>query len=250
MILPALFCLNIAWAAPSSAAPRHKLAGLVVRSKDWAVHRGTDTVEEWTGDVSYHKPGRDIYSDWAERRHSSERWHAKGHVRAVWHSDDGSVSEARGEEARYDGEDDTGTLVPKPGLFLDFERRSPDQTEPDRARGRKLDWDWKAHRSTLRGDVYAWGPRGEAWSDSAVYYGKEKRVDLIGRRPALTYDNTLDCRQRRAEQEEDGGKARPCKHWNGAVQADVVSALDHPREITAAGGVRGWIVFEDKPAKL
>ena len=66
----------------------------------------------------------------------------------------------------------------------------------------------------------------------------------------MTYDNALDCRLRQAAQEEEGAKAEACRRWNGAVQADAVSAMGHPREITAEGGVRGWVVFEKKPAKL
>ena len=238
-------------AAPRAGAPaakRRPLAGLVVRSKDWVVHRGTDTVEEWTGDVSYRRQGREIWADWAQRRHVDDRWLARGRVRAVWTAEDGAVTQARGDEARYGGEAESGTLLPKPGDFLDLERREPDRLEPARARARKMTWDAQGRRARLEGDVYAWGPEGKAWAGAADIDDDAKRLDLSGRRPVLLYD-AREC-PRRVGRDTDASKAPPkCKRFNGAVQADRIAAFKSPRSIEGEGAVRGWVVFERRPSK-
>lgn len=225
-----LLLASPAAAQPRGAAPaRRKLAGLVVRSHDWAVHRGTDTVEVWTGDVSYRHQGREIYADRAERRHSTDRWLARGHVRAVWRLADKTVLRALGEEARHSGDADTGSLKPAPGAKLQFQREAPELAEPDRGEARRMDWDLRGHRISLEGEVRIWGPSGRAWADRARYDTESRRLSLDGGRPVL---------------------ASGAKDWDGAVQADRVEAADHPRRIVADGQVRGWVIFRDRPEKF
>ncbi|MBI4348010.1 MAG: hypothetical protein HY553_14230, partial [Elusimicrobia bacterium] len=211
------------------APPRQKLAGLAVHSKDYALKRKDGVIEEWTGDVYYHQLERDVWADWAERRHDGDRWHLRGRVRAVWRMRDRTVLEASGHEARHDGERDTGHMLPLPGSLLQFSRKHADIPEPDRGVARRLDWDMRANRMVLDGDVRTWGPSGKSWADRAAYDVEGRRLELTGGRPVLVSGAT---------------------DWNGAVQADRVSAADRPRGITADGKVRGWVLFEDRPARM
>lgn len=216
--------------------PRKKLAGLVVRSEDYAIRRGQDVVEEWTGKVSYRHQGREFYSDWAERRHSDDRFHARGRVRGVWKFKDGTVIEAAGEDAVHDGKKNAGRLTPGAGKLLAFERRAPGLPEPDRGESREMTWDVPAGKLRLEGDVRTWGPSGRSWSDRAEYDLGSKTLALSGSRPVLVSGAAA----LRADRED----------WNGAVQAERIEASDRPRRVEAQGRVKGWIVFEDRPAKL
>lgn len=244
----ALLLLLQAVPASSEDPPRRKLAGLVVRSKDWTIHRGAETVEEWNGDVSYRHRGREIRADWAERRHKDDEWRARGNVKATWKLEDGNVLQARGEEARHHGLKDAGSLAPKRGGFVEFERSSPERADPDRGESRSLEWDLAsgrdagaagrddgtAGRVTLEGDVRTWGPSGSSWSDRADYDVRERRLTLTGGRPVLVSGEAWDKRVR---------------DWDAAVQAELVAASDKPRRIAAEGRVRGWVAFRGEPMR-
>lgn len=216
--------------APAAAQPpRKKLAGLAVHSKDYALKRKDGVIEEWTGDVYYHQFDRDVWADWAERRHDGDKWRLRGDLRALWRMEDKTVLEAKGHEAKHDGERDAGELRPVPGGLLHFSRQRPELPEPDRGVARRLDWDMRLNRMVLDGDVRTWGPSGRSWADRAVYDTEARRLELTGGRPVLV----------------SGAKG-----WNGAVQADRVTATDRPRGITADGEVRGWVLFEDRPGLI
>ena len=208
---------------------RRKLAGLVVRSKDWTVHRGADTVEEWNGDVSYKQRGREVYADWAERRHARDLWRARGRVRMVWKMEDGTILEARGHEAQHDGVAETGWMRPSDGSMIELERRLPALPEPDRGVADRLSWEGKRELARMEGHVRTWGPSGHSWSDNADYSTTHRRLTLTGGRPVLVSG---------------------ANDWNGAVQADVVIATDKPQRIEGKGRARGWLIFEDRPKAM
>lgn len=213
--------------AAQAQVDRKKLAGSVVRSEEWVVHRGADTIEEWTNKVSYRNQGREFQADWAERRHTEERWRARGNIRTSWTLADGTVLKARGNEARHEGVGNTGLMKPLSGRMLEFERKLPTEVEPDRGESRELSWDLAKHRILMKGDVRTWGPSGRSWSQQADYDTEKRTLLLTGQRPVLVSG---------------------AKDWNGAVQAEIIEANDRPGRVAAQGKVRGWIVFEDGPA--
>jgi len=223
--------LSLLLLAPSAFAekPKKKLGVFSIHSEDYALKRKDGVVEEWTGKVYYHEYERDVWSDWAEHRKDDDLWTLRGHDRAIWRLKDKTTLEAKGHEARHDSEREAGTLRPLPGRRLEFFRQRPEFLEPDRGEAERLGWDMRVHRMTLEGAVKTWGPSGETWSDRADFDTERRRLDLSGGRPVL---------------------AAGASDWDGAVQADRVSAADNPRVVTADGKVRGWIVFRDRPEKL
>lgn len=217
--------LPLLLAAGARAQPASSVAGSVVRSKEWIVRRGKEREEEFVGDVRYESAGTKLSADWALFRQESRDWTARGRVVLRKDMDDGDVITARGETARYNEATKAGTLLPGSGERIAF-TRAPAQGEPDRGEGDRLEWrdeDWAA----LVGRARVWGPRLQAWADSARYEPPSKKLLLRGGRPVVR------------KVDEDGG-------WTTALKADAIDATDSPRRLEARGKVRGWLAFKDE----
>ncbi len=227
MILPLLLAAATAAAAvPAPSAGRSAAAGSVVRSREWIVRRGKDREEEFKGDVRYDAAGTHLAADWALYRHAQRVWRARGRVVLRRELSDGETVTARGGSARYDEVSRSGTLMPPAGGLVTFTREQPGAA-PDQGEGLRLDW--KDERTaTLSGRARVWGPRLEAWADSATYERAGRRLVLRGGRPVL----------KKVEGE-----------WTTALKADEVEATESPRRIVARGGVTGWLFFAD-PSRI
>ncbi len=242
MTWPAAMLTLLAGAAFAAEPSKPKLAGAVVRSKEYVVRREPKREEEFIGDVSYRQRGREFYSDWALRQ-EPERWKARGHVRIVWKREDGTVSRAWGERAIYDGISEKGSLFPKEGELLRFERALPAVAMPEYGNSRQLHYDGKSQTGRLEGDVHLWGPTGEcegdlvslstaskvcwaaAWAERADYEHESGISTLTGRRPVVTAI----------------GRTAKGDPWSGALQGDRIRG--HSSRLKADGDVQGWVVF-------
>lgn len=219
MIAPLLALL----AAPALAAG--PVAGSVVRSKEWVVRRGKEPEEEFVGEVRYEAAGTKLSADWALYRHLQKDWRARGKVVLRKEFESGDAVEARGESARYDEASRKGSLEPAPGGLIEFLRTTA-EGEPDHGSGGRLDWTGD-RSAVLSGRARVWGPRLEAWADTARYDRPLRTLFLRGGRPVLR------------KVDEEGG-------WTTALKADEVEASDSPRRIQARGKVRGWMIFKDE----
>ena len=220
----ALAALPLLLAGGARAQPA-SVAGSVVRSKEWIVRRGKSREEEFVGDVRYEASGTTLSSDWALYRQDGQDWKARGNVVLRKELENGDVTTARGETARYDAAAKSGTLEPAPGARVAFTRQ-PAGAEPDHGEGARLDWrdeTWAA----LSGRARVWGPRLQAWADVARYETPTKTLSLRGGRPVAR------------KVDEDGD-------WTTALKADEIDAVDSPRRIEARGKVRGWLIFKDE----
>lgn len=248
-LLALAFALLAAVSAGAEEPARRKLAGLVVRSDDYAIRRGDEVVEEWTGNVLYRRQGQELASDRAERRHARDQWRARGRVRGSWKFKDGSSLKALGEEATHDGVKNSGTLKPQAGRLLSFELQAAGQPEPDLGEARELSWDLPADAFRLDGEVRLWGPSGRVWAERAAYDRSQRSLVLSGNRPVLVSgsaalrEKTAPKPKPRVETREDGS-ADEGRDWNGAVQADRIEAVENPRRVLAKGAVKGWVLFE------
>src|SRR6185312_16210946 len=192
------------------AQPAQAVAGSVVRSKEWIVRRCKAREEEFIGDVHYDSSGLKLSSDWALRKDL----------------ENGDVLTAKGQTARYNEETKAGRLDPEEGRRILFTRAPADGSEPDHGEGAVLTWQgeqWAA----LSGRARVWGPRLQAWADTARYEPPAKRLSLRGGRPVAR------------KVDEDGG-------WTTALKADEIDAVDSPRRLEARGRVRGWLIFKDE----
>lgn len=200
------------------------VAGSVVRSKEWIVRRGKTREEEFVGDVRYDSAGSKLSADWALFRQDRRDWKIRGNVVLRKDLENGDVITARGETARYDEVTKAGTLDPAPGERIAFTRAPAGGAEPDRGEGARLNWEgdlWAA----LSGRARVWGPRLQAWADTARYEPPAKKLSLRGGRPVVR------------KVDEEGG-------WTTALKADEIDAVDSPRRLAARGEVRGWLVFK------
>ena len=224
MILSSLAVLLLALPGGVRAArPSSSAAGSVVRSKEWIVRRGASRQEEFVGEVRYDASSAHFSSDWALFRQESRDWRARGNVVLRKDLKDGDVVTARGEAVRYNEITRAGTLEPAPGARVEF-ARAPADAEPDRGEGARLDWEGESW-AALGGGVRVWGPRLQAWADSARYELAAKKLLLRGGRPVAR------------KVDGDGG-------WTTALKADEIDAPSSPRRIEARGGVKGWLVFK------
>ncbi len=89
-----------------------------------------------------------------------------------------------------------------------------------------MDWQGESWAS-LSGRARVWGPRLQAWADTARYEPPAKKLTLRGGRPVAR------------KVDEDGG-------WTTALKADEIDAIDSPRRLEARGKVKGWLVFKDE----
>ncbi|HXT01550.1 MAG TPA: hypothetical protein VN915_12810 [Elusimicrobiota bacterium] len=226
MTLPLLAALALALGPSASAQGAAPVAGSVVRSKEWIVRRGKEREEEFIGDVRYDSSGVKLSSDWALFRQATREWKARGNVALRKEVENGDVITAKGETARYNEATKAGTLDPEAGKRILFTRAPADGTEPDHGEGAVLTWDgdrWAA----LSGRARVWGPRLQAWADTARYEPPAKKLSLRGGRPVAR------------KVDEDGG-------WTTALKADEIDAVDSPRRLEARGKVRGWLIFKDE----
>jgi len=226
MSLPLLAGLALAFAASAKAQPAQAVAGSVVRSKEWIVRRGKAREEEFIGDVHYDSSGLKLSSDWALYKQAAKEWSARGSVALRKDLENGDVLTAKGQTARYNEETKAGRLDPEEGRRILFTRAPADGSEPDHGEGAVLTWQgeqWAA----LSGRARVWGPRLQAWADTARYEPPAKRLSLRGGRPVAR------------KVDEDGG-------WTTALKADEIDAVDSPRRLEARGRVRGWLIFKDE----
>jgi lipopolysaccharide export system protein LptA len=222
-----LLLLAVLLPAPAARAQSAQpVAGSVVRSKEWIVRRGKTREEEFIGDVRYDSSGVRLSSDWALFQQASRDWKARGNVVLRKDLANGDVIVARGRTARYSEADKAGALEPAPGERIPFTRTPADGSEPDHGEGERLTWrgeEWAA----LSGRARVWGPRLQAWADTARYEPPAKTLSLRGGRPVAR------------KVDEEGG-------WTTALKADEIDAVDSPRRLRARGKVRGWLIFKDE----
>ena len=226
MRLALLAVLPLLLSSGARAQSSASVAGSVVRSKEWIVRRGKSREEEFVGDVRYESAGVKLAADWALFLQESRDWKARGNVVLRKDLENGDVITARGETARYSEATKAGTLEPAAGQRIPFTRAPADGTEPDHGDGARLTWqggDWAA----LSGRARVWGPRLQAWADTARYEPPSKKLSLRGGRPVAR------------KVDEEGG-------WTTALKADEIDAVDSPRRLEARGKVRGWLIFKDE----
>src|SRR5580692_7467039 len=104
MTRTALPLLLILGALPDAARAQsaQKVAGSVVRSKEWIVRRGKAREEEFSGAVRYDAAGTKLSADWALYRQAPNDWKARGHIAVRRELSGGDVVETVGEKAWYD----------------------------------------------------------------------------------------------------------------------------------------------------
>lgn len=209
---------------PAPAYAAAPTAAGVVRSKEWIVRRGENREEEFVGDVRYESAGSRLTADWALYRHASKLWKARGNIVVVRRLEDGAVLEARGEKASFSEDGRGGMLEPSPGGRVRFKRQLPGGSEPDLGEGDRLAW-MDADSAVLSGRVRVWGPRADAWSDTATWRRGTGELALEGGRPVL--------------RKKEGD-------WTLAIKAEGVQASEAPRVIKARGRVKGWLQFRDQ----
>ncbi|MDE1976641.1 MAG: hypothetical protein KGL04_10835 [Elusimicrobia bacterium] len=213
------------------AAPRafagvaEPVAGSMVQSREWIVHRGPRESEEFKGDVRYHAGPSVLRADWALYEHDGKLWHLKGHVRARRTLDSGDVVTAEGDKALYDGISKKGWLTGEKGVLLT--RQPADGSAPDHASAQRLDWQGE-EQAELSGGVHSYGPRLETWSDQARSLAAGRETIFSGGRPVVR---------------------KLFGNWTGALKADEIKTFDDPRRMSADGGVVGWIELPRKPAR-
>lgn len=224
--LPLLLAAGARAASEANMHSASSVAGSVVRSKEWIVRRGKTREEEFVGDVRYDSAGVKLSADWALFRQESRDWKARGNVVLRKDLENGDMITARGQTARYSEATKAGTLFPAAGERILFTRTPASGEEPDHGEGAQLDWEggeWAA----LSGRARVWGPRLQAWADTARYEPPRKRLTLRGGRPVAR------------KVDEDAG-------WTTAMKADEIDAVDSPRRLEARGKVRGWLIFKDE----
>ncbi|MFI5362260.1 MAG: hypothetical protein ACHQ49_09850 [Elusimicrobiota bacterium] len=221
--LPLLLLLLPAAARSESAT---KVAGSVVRSKEWVVRRGKAREEEFRGDVRYDAAGTKLSADWALYRQGPNDWHAKGNIYARRVFKEGDVVETRGKEAWHNQTTSIGRLEPAAGVLIPI-LHTPVQGDPDHAEGERLTWIGQSS-GTLTGRARGWGPRGEFWSATAHYdrlppvakgLPPDESMTLTGDRPVL--------------HSYQGGD-------DAAVKADKIVVFDSPRRAVFTGRALGW----------
>lgn len=213
--------LLAAGAGLAFAWPAQTVAGGVVQSDEWKVRRSPEKEEEFIGDVRYRGGENSFSADWALLRHGPQLWRARGRVRIERRMESGDLLVATGDEGLYDQKTGEGSLTSQKAVEL---RRTPPEGDADFATARRLEWTGK-ERAVLSGEVHAWGPRLEAWSDRARYDGDQGALRLSGGRPVL-----------RKLEPAPGG-------WTGAVKADEITAYRDGRRLLADGKALGWIEF-------
>ncbi len=214
--------LLLASAPRAFASAPDPVAGSVVQSREWIVHRGPHESEEFKGDVRYHAGPNVMKADWALYEHGGKLWHLKGHVQARRTLDSGDIITAEGDKAFYDGVSQKGWLTGENGVLLS--RRPADGAAPDHAVAERLDWRGK-EEAELSGGVHSYGPRLETWSDTARYLAAGREAIFSGGRPVVR---------------------KIFGNWTGALKADEIKTFDSPRRMTADGAVVGWIELPGK----
>ena len=216
-------------ARPAAAEDAHAgrpVVGGVVRSKEWIIRRAPHREEEFIGEVSYHKGPSLLTSDWALFKHEPQTWQARGHVRLEHNLKSGDRIVVSGETAQFDQNSNRGHLLgPKDGL-VEYSR-TPIEGASDLGTARRLDWEGQ-ERIHLSGRTHVWGPRLEVWGDQADYDAGEGKLTVAGGRPVV---HVLQ------------------GDWTGAVQGDIVTAMQKPDRMQADGKTWGWIQFKEKPGK-
>jgi len=219
----ALAAAALGLAATARAAS--PVAGGVVMSREWRVHRGTDTVEEFSGDVRYHAGPTSVRCEEATYRHDADSWLLRRDVSVERTLDSGDRVAAKGQRAFLRMKDRSGWLLPGKGERLEMRRTPAEGGDPDLGRADRLDW--AGEQASLTGEVHLWGPRVECWSDRADFDDRTGELHLSGGRPSL--------RKFPGWTETDD--------WAGAVKAEDVRAWQAQRILTADGAVTGWLEF-------
>jgi hypothetical protein len=214
-------------AAAPKGGPAVKVAGSVVRSKEWIVRRGKTREEEFSGDVRYDAAGTELDSDWALYRQGPNDWQAKGRIRARRVLKTGDVVESSGDKAWYAVGTQKGRLEPAPGTRVPV-LHTPPEGGPDHAEGDLLSWEGE-NVGILTGHARGWGPRGEFWAEEARYdrLPADQSLTLSGNRPVI--------------HDYQGGA-------DAALKGDRIVAYDSPRRAVATGRAQGWIIAQSSSA--
>ena len=200
------------------------VAGGVVSSKEWKVHRGAQKEEEFSGNVRYRNEANTFSSDWALYQHASDIWNARGHVQAEHRMESGDLLQARGDKGYFNRKSESGNMTAKNGV--DFTRIAV-KGGPDYGHSGRLEWEGR-EKISLIDHVRTWGPRMESWSDRADYSDSAQQITLTGGRPVA----------HKIEGE-----------WTGAVKGDVIKAWKLARRMQADGKTKGWIEFPQNKGK-
>jgi lipopolysaccharide export system protein LptA len=207
-----------------------RVAGSIVRSKEWLVRRAPQREEEFIGDVSYHQGPNVLTADWALFRHVTQLWKARGHVKFVEALKSGDHVEVSGEDAEYDQKTKHGWLIGANGGPIAFKRSPAAGTSPDEGTAQRMDWEGR-ERAHLSGGVHAWGPRAELWGGEADYDATQGILTVSKDRPVLHVLQVPG-------------------DWTGAVQGTTLVVHQDPDRFQADGHTKGWIRFKDSPEKL
>jgi hypothetical protein len=204
-----------------------KVAGSVVRSKEWIVRRGKTREEEFIGDVRYDAAGLKLTSDWALYRQGTTSWEVRGKVHARRQYVGGDVVETNGDKAWYNETTFKGRLEPAAGARVPL-LHTPPQGEPDHAVGDLLSWIGQ-DVIILSGRAHGWGPRGEFWGESARYdrAPDDQSLTLTGARPVL--------------HGYQGGD-------DSAAKGDKIVGYDSPRRAIVTGRAMGWFIAQSSAA--
>ena len=216
--------LGLAAAAWPQASSR--VAGGVVSSREWRVHRGQQKEEEFTGEVRYRTGPNVVRCDWARYKHEPQTWQLRGHVAVDRKLESGDRVEVSGNRGFFDGRKRSGWLIADDQVS--FSRTPADGSAPDLGKATRLEWQGREHAS-LVGLVHLWGPRLESWSDRADYSDETGELKLAGGRPVLWKFPGWDF-------DDD---------WSAALKADDVRAWRTQHRLVADGGVTGWLEFKD-----
>jgi hypothetical protein len=220
--LAVLLVLSLAAGARAEDETATRVAGSVVRSKEWVVRRGKTREEEFVGDVRYDSAGTHFSSDWALYRQGPNEWSARGRIKARKDLPAGDVLETSGETAVYNETSLIGALEPARGGRIPLSRVPPEGGAPDRAEGDHLSWVGQTS-GVLTGHARGWGPHGEFWADSARYDGGAagRSLTLRGDRPVL--------------HNFQGGD-------DAALKADRIVAFESPQRAVITGRAVGWVL--------
>lgn len=225
--------LLLAVLATASAAspPREPITTHVQSDKLDIRRRPEGRVDEFTGNVRYRREGVAARADWAQYDHAAELLKARGDARASRTLRDGSVVEVRGQAGEHSERTGQGALRGRTSAeAVQFAVDAPGGRRRGSGSARELRWNLQAQTALAEGEVRFDDERGSVRAERALYEHGPRTVTFEGRRPVATA-------------REPG--------WSAAVQAQTLELHEGEagrRRVIGAGGARGWIVFEKKPA--
>lgn len=200
-----------------------RLAGAVIRSDTWKIHRNLGQ-EEFTGNVSYRRNGDTFRSDWALWDRKKGTFRAKGNAYAGRRMPSGEVLEAWGGQGRYDFTKEVGWLDSMGNAGVRFRRTSP-QGSILNGVAKEARWDRSTQTFTMEKNVVLRGSSETARGIHAAYSVMDQKVHLEGGPPVIEF--------------VDEG------FW-GILQADEVNLFPDEKRLRAMGGAHGWLLFKQE----